>query len=194
MANTKTKIKKLIGMLDNPEIDYVSSVYTSFIFHDSGLNLDDELIDVDGEKSVLGIQDIINNVGKHETVYLSSEVRQLLNSEYVQNLIKDEPKQRTVRNFQGFNLDKISVGVLSNDTVDCLNFMFKNMEVIYGFPIQLQYLLPLFREYNNNQELRKKDLSIWLIHTGVFVKTPTALYTYINSVPLSKIEKQFPEQ
>lgn len=204
MTKLQSKINKLSTILDDTNIDYVSSKFLEYILHESGIDLTTVTIPVKDEtddfidiyiESNLGIQDIINGVGKPETVYLASEIRTLIQTKQVQDLlnVKSSPVVKTPKVNEVFTLSQKSITTLSNDTVDCLNHMFKGMILSFGLTIQLQNILPSFREYNNNEELRKKDLSKWLLKTGAFVKTPTGLYTYVNSIPLSQVEKLHPE-
>lgn len=193
--NVKSKINKLSNVLSDETIDYVSGTYLEYVFHGTDIDLSEVTVEVDGLIDNLTIVDTINGNGKPDTMFVRSEIVLFLESEKVQSILNEkQPKQtRSPRIPQLFNLGKVHVKTLSNDTVDCLNFMFEGMVLSFGFPIQLQYILPKFREYNNNQEMRKKDLSTWLLKTGVFVKTPTGLYTYINEFPLNEVIKQYPE-
>ena len=112
----------------------------------------------------------------------------LENSEEIKTLltpVKPGPKVVTQ-----FKLTSTNIMMVSHDTYDTLITLFPPTvyDLAYGITVQLRDLLPSFRTYNNNEELRKKDLSEWLMNTGLFSKTPSNLYTYVNSVPLSRLE------
>lgn len=112
----------------------------------------------------------------------------LENSEEIKTLltpVKPGPKVVTQ-----FKLTPTNIMMVSHDTYDTLITLFPPTvyDLAYGITAQLRDLLPSFRTYNNNEELRKKDLSEWLMNTGLFSKTPSNLYTYVNSVPLSRLE------
>ena len=193
----KSRIKKLQTIVEDRSINYISETYINYLLTDIPVDFESATTVIDDQVSDLGYYDIINSVGKPEKVYLNEEVGNWFANTPVFDQIlnaKIEPKPRSIKTPTTFELIPVSVTTLSNDTVDQLMYMFPNVKVTFGVTVQLQSLLPLFKEYNRSDELRKKDLSTFLLKTGVFIKTPTGLYTYVNSTPLSDIEKQFTEE
>lgn len=195
----KAKIQKLQTVVSDTNIDYISANYVAYCLQETGIDLDSVEVIVDNDDSGpiyenLGVQDIINGLGKRELVYIRSEIGQLLDGDQIQQILNEKVVKPTKEKRQSiYTLDRVTVDTLSNDQVDCLSRLFAKAVLSYGISVTLQSILPAFREYNNNAELRKKDLANWLIKTGVFVKNPFGLYTYINVLPLSEVEKQFPE-
>lgn len=110
----------------------------------------------------------------------SEEIQQIINPP------QKEKKQLPKR----LSLPTVNVVRVSHDTLDTLMSLFptEKYDVSYGLTVQLKEILSSFRSYNNNPDLGKGDLSSWLIKSGLFYRTPTGLYTYINKTPLDKLE------
>lgn len=178
---TKTKIEKIIKLLtvelaaSLPE--FISEEYVKFMT-DSTL-----------ENSGIPFVTVINQVGKPVDMLDTSAVIQFLRSDDIQNQLKEKPKTPKVKVEKKiiFDLPDVSKDKISEQIYNVIRSVFPSDKFVlkYGLTIRLQDVLSNFRNAMDNQELRKKDLSSFLINSGLFYRTPQGLFTYCNRIPFA---------
>lgn len=185
----QTKIQRLIEFLSNEtSLDYVSEDYVKTMTEHSLENTGIPYVTVispNGKKT-----DLLEYDGVLQFLRTSPDIQKHL-QESEKTVKTPTPKQPKVYDIPDVNLSEVQEMIYN-----CLHVLFPSSSFVlkFGLTIRLQDVLQRYRDFSDNQELRKKDLSKFLIESGLFYRTPQGLFTYVNKVPLSELEvKTSPE-